>query len=339
MEQIFISKEILDIRDDYFTNLFSNRAPNFKKPKSRLKSLCDGIWSNYKNNRNLAIPWAKYFKYVKNIIRHYDDIICLKPSEFDSYYNRYFSNLSEGELTAVLLPGQNKFYERVVDAMRYDAVRDQEYAPYIRALGIKSCVYCNAQYSLPTHGKGNNNEDVRTYEIDHYYPKSKYPFLCTTFFNLVPSCGPCNRRKNDSKVNFCLYTEIPNVPRLFKFSLDKTSVINYILTHNNENIKYSINSSNQNLLYESQRIFHLEDIYTEHKDIAEELIWKHWIYNKSNRIAFLAQFNSMFNFGDKELYRLINGTYAAPDSIHKRPLTLFIRDIIEDLDSMFDIDY
>jgi hypothetical protein len=29
-------------------------------------------------------------------------------------------------------------------------------------------------------------------EIDHFYPKDKYPFLAVSFFNLIPSCLTCN---------------------------------------------------------------------------------------------------------------------------------------------------
>lgn len=30
--------------------------------------------------------------------------------------------------------------------------------------------------------------------LDHFYPKSKYPYLATSLFNLIPSCEQCNSR-------------------------------------------------------------------------------------------------------------------------------------------------
>ncbi|TCL67476.1 hypothetical protein EV196_10232 [Mariniflexile fucanivorans] len=29
-------------------------------------------------------------------------------------------------------------------------------------------------------------------ELDHYYPKSLYPYFGVSFYNLIPSCQSCN---------------------------------------------------------------------------------------------------------------------------------------------------
>lgn len=42
-------------------------------------------------------------------------------------------------------------------------------------LGIKACVYCNASYTVAT------DDDRATFQIDHSYPKSKYPFCVRHF--------------------------------------------------------------------------------------------------------------------------------------------------------------
>jgi 5-methylcytosine-specific restriction endonuclease McrA len=76
--------------------------------------------------------------------------------------------------------------------MRYDAARF-EYYPFALEMDIKSCVYCNAHLAATT--KNNNGTYKGTYELDHFYPKSKYPYLCTSFFNLQPCCAHCNESK------------------------------------------------------------------------------------------------------------------------------------------------
>ncbi len=88
--------------------------------------------------------------------------------------------------------------------MRYDAVQSTEIRPYMKKLGIKACVYCNAAYAVAT------DDNKATFQVDHYYPKSKYPFLCTSFFNLFPSCMHCNQIKSkNTGYDYCLYTEDP----------------------------------------------------------------------------------------------------------------------------------
>ena len=334
MERIYISKDIEDIRTDYCSNLFSERYGNFIRPEEKLRKLKSDIEEENRKGANIS---DRYITYVENIIDHYDEIIALKPSQFDEYQERYFSYLTDAELSNKILSSKS-FYELIVEAMRYDVVRDKEYAPYVRQLGIKTCVYCNAQFSLPTHGKGNAKADVTTYEIDHFYPKSTYPFLCTTFFNLAPSCGPCNRRKNDKKVEFCLYTENKDDCMPFHFSLDKDSVDTYFVTNNKDDLNFTIEADRA--LLDSHSIFHLDDIYKEHKDVAEELIWRHKIYNRAYRNSILSQFKEIFDkMKDTDCYRLLFGVYPAPALIHKRPLTLFSRDISEQLEEIFDIEY
>lgn len=340
MERIYISPEVEKICEDYSSNLFSGRPKNFKKPQTLLKDLAFTFLKKCRkrNRKKDKINWWKYYRYVMSILHNYDRILRLKPSEFESFWSNNFKFLSEEELKAKILD-EIPFYEKIIRAMRYDEVRNREYAPYIRKLGIKTCVYCNAQYSLPTHGKGNNKADVTTYEIDHFYPKSLYPFLCTTFFNLVPSCGSCNRRKNDKQVKFCLFVEQNDQKSRFPFriALNKKSVIKYLISTDKDVLDFELEADAEML--NSHKIFHLDAIYNEHKDIAEELVWKHRIYSSSYRLAVMKQFKNLFNMGDEECYRLLFGTYPESASIHKRPLSLFMRNISEQLDDLFDSDY
>lgn len=60
---------------------------------------------------------------------------------------------------------------------------------FIKRLKLKICPYC-----------GRNQINVASYErkrdskppIDHFLPKSKYPFLAVSFRNLIPCCSTCN---------------------------------------------------------------------------------------------------------------------------------------------------
>ncbi len=58
---------------------------------------------------------------------------------------------------------------------------------FLRRLEIDTCPYCNRNYiySLSKSSK------IKP-ELDHFYPKSKYPFLGLSFYNLIPSCQTCN---------------------------------------------------------------------------------------------------------------------------------------------------
>ena len=64
---------------------------------------------------------------------------------------------------------------------------------FIKKMNLKVCPYC-----------GRNQINVASYEgkrdskppIDHFLPKSKYPFLAVSFYNLIPCCTTCNDISN-----------------------------------------------------------------------------------------------------------------------------------------------
>ena len=62
-------------------------------------------------------------------------------------------------------------------------------------LGVTVCPYCNRSYIF-TVEKDARNGKVRP-QYDHFFPKSKYPYLAVSMYNLIPSCAVCNSGKSD----------------------------------------------------------------------------------------------------------------------------------------------
>lgn len=64
---------------------------------------------------------------------------------------------------------------------------------YIENLGLRICPYCGRQHinvaKLPRYMDSKPN-------IDHFLPKSLYPFLAISFRNLIPCCSVCNEMAN-----------------------------------------------------------------------------------------------------------------------------------------------
>ena len=52
---------------------------------------------------------------------------------------------------------------------------------------IEVCPYCQRNY-ISSYGK------KTTADLDHFYPKSLYPFLALSLYNFIPSCQVCNSR-------------------------------------------------------------------------------------------------------------------------------------------------
>lgn len=322
MIRIAITSDILELASSYKDDVKSGYDPIAKLTELK---------TNLHRNRGIK----KHIAYIDDIIRHYDSIMLATPSEFDSVIR---VSLSEAELSKeVSCAGKKKkkvtFYTLIVKAMGYEWIRNNIFPKYMAQLGIKCCVYCNAQYGVSI--KRDKASYTSTYEIDHFKPKSKYPHLSTSFFNLQPSCGHCNQTKGDRDSLFNLYIELPlanpSTIRPFEFSLPTNKIIEFLLTQEENRLEIKLDSTDSGLLINHNQRFKVDKKYYCHKDEAAELIIKSKIYNK----AYLQQLQSSFGPAIPQFYnRLIDVILGFPTEgkdVHKRPITLMKQDIAKQL--------
>jgi hypothetical protein len=90
------------------------------------------------------------------------------------------------------------------------------------------------------------------------------------------------------------------------------------------------NALRKKLIQNNCRIFHLNDIYKEHKDIVREIIRKHYISGGEYLKTLAKSFPKIFTSAE-ELYQMAFGNYYAEIDFHKRPLGKITRDIFEQL--------
>ena len=66
---------------------------------------------------------------------------------------------------------------------------------HIERVGVEVCPYCGRNYvfSVKHPTKSNPNTRIKP-QIDHFLPKSEYPYLALNYYNLIPSCSTCNER-------------------------------------------------------------------------------------------------------------------------------------------------
>ena len=83
-----------------------------------------------------------------------------------------------------------------------DTTRYNSYS-LIRNLGLMVCPYCDEEYlDVVESGEG---KIVRTLELDHFFPKGRYPALALCFFNLIPSGQACNGLKLEQNLGMSPY--------------------------------------------------------------------------------------------------------------------------------------
>jgi 5-methylcytosine-specific restriction endonuclease McrA len=270
--------------------------------------------------------------YVKELVRVSDKLITSTPSELKKLRAAFDVIISANTMKA---KANKAFRGKILSALGYSLRRSDFYPKYFQELGIKACVYCNSQLTVSidsTHKTNPIRKKVDAkFQVDHFLPKSHYPCLSVSLFNLVPVCASCNNSKSTSEVNFPFYVDNVTNPSSFKFSIDLKSKATYLLTRNNQDIKLSFHEPKVIAPIKSFKdVFDIPGIYDTQKDVVEELILKAEVYTPEYKSNLVKAFPKIFT-DTKISNRLIIGNYSEEEEIHKRPMAKFIQDIAKDL--------
>lgn len=318
----------------------------------------------FKSVHHKGSEYLRVSEYVEKIVEKYDNLNNMLPSKFDECIPNINSALKDVAVDDIWVKfkgnkDKRPLYEVIVDVMGYDKVRAGLMPNYVKKLEIRSCVYCNAQYAMTTliedvhekikTGKRGRPKEARIiplmggyYELDHNKPKSKYPFLCTNFYNLQPCCGSCNKRKSAQDLPFSFYYEDGDPhPTPLHFALSPQDVIDFHTKGKCRGIKAFlcdedkpgqpvVTKKDGTLAERFNYIFGIDKIYAEHEDEIEELLWRNRIYTKGIVEATIKQFEKL-KIDGFDFDRYILGTYAKKDEVLKRPLTAMKQDVWEQL--------
>lgn len=184
-----------------------------------------------------------------------------------------------------------------------------------KALNVSVCPYCNRQYTFTVDQK----QKIRP-QFDHFYPKSQYPYLALSFYNLIPCCPTCNHTKGNRIIKYNPYIKGFDTDANFRIDrLDKC------LMHN-EN--WNIVISNNEQCCSNINVFSLPDLYNQHKDYAQEIVFRAVAYESPYLKAIEKEFGK-FDLSESEIERIIWGNYINPDEFGKRPLSKLTHDIIQ----------
>lgn len=238
--------------------------------------------------------------------------------------------------------GLTEFGGVLLDLFNYKSFRKSTKAVWLSdSLSIKSCVTCNIQYTL----KVNRSKNTRLlFHLDHFFPKSVYPYLSLSYYNLIPCCASCNMGKSNKvfQLHENIHPYLESFHDIARFKLDEESLIEYLINPNQNLSKLSYKvelrpSYFGNSLYEIKlenylREFRINEQYEQFKDSAAELCIKSVYYNKKRRAELKKLFNNNDTvLSDELIDRLIIGNYNRNEDLLNRPLAKFIRDLGEDL--------
>lgn len=140
------------------------------------------------------------------------------------------------------------------------------------------CPYCKRNY-VNVIVSENKQRKIKP-DLDHFYPKSLYPFLAVTLSNLIPSCLTCNQRCKGNIDTFEVKPHIYPPDNVFK-------LLNFTYNHFPKKIVIKIDKTFDKLNTTKEEVenhletFLIEETYSGHTEILDLIKEKYDKYSES----------------------------------------------------------
>lgn len=189
--------------------------------------------------------------------------------------------------------------------------------------GIRVCPYCNRQYITPIYSRKDPDKPghLLRADLDHFYPKGKYPYLSMSLYNLVPSCKFCNSSlKGIKEFDF-------NDVNPYEDSFGDHFDFKYLISEK----KIKVDMINEPRIKNYLSFFQIEELNSYHTNVAEDMMEKAKMY-PDDYVENLYQ-NYKSNVGNKQQLReLIFGITEDKAQINDEVLAKLKQDIARQLD-------
>lgn len=299
-----------------------NRQENLKS--KHFKDLVDYILSNNILSKILTDEPENLFE-LNNKFEEFVDNLYGK-----NQYHRYLFDLSNNEKVGE--GDLHRFFNDIKSIFNYSWLTglpsEGDYSAYTLTenLGVRSCTYCNRAYTI-TRTTSKKGKLMRP-QLDHWFPKSKFPLLAISFYNLIPSCYHCNGSvKSDVVLNFKDHTH----PYIKEVKYDD---VTFDYFHYEGLDKYRIFlkkpyiASGKSLI--TMKKLKVDEMYNGHHDELKDLIKIKSAYSD----VYIQKMQQLFpdsGLTESEIYRLLFGAELDKKAFHKRPFSKFKYDILKEL--------
>ncbi len=287
---------------------------------------------------------------IGKVIVYLEKILLAKPERLNVIKNIWENRINQytGELQirrldkARIADLLKEFKNGLFIAFNYEGFRAAKLNRLAVILNVKSCLYCNQQYTIAIGRKPNQKGKINLagsdayLQFDHFFDKSDYPILSMSLYNLIPSCPICNQKKSKKRYSLNLHPYLYSLCDRLSFRIkDKNALISPLIK-NGDLLEIEIDTFGNMELKELIDNLDLKRRYSRHLDIVQEIEYAQYLeayYNRnydiiSDEIAEAIKRNPI----DYEvLNRHLIGFYGHSKDINKRPLSKFCQDIYSQL--------
>ena len=160
-----------------------------------------------------------------------------------------------------------------------------------KALDVGICPYCNRQYIYTVQKQGEDSL-LATAQLDHFFPKDKYPLISFSFYNLIPSCYSCNHTKGDNtrRTIYPYEEEFGKDGTFALVDIENGKKIAELDTSKDLGVKIKAQGNLKYKVIASDEVFQLTPLYNKHQTEISDFIerFKHLSGIKINEVIDLS---------------------------------------------------
>ena len=182
----------------------------------------------------------------------------IEKDELKAYYDEYSPQLID-KIASLF----DSLYSNYINRESFNNRVNMTIRNHIRAFNKKNgriCVFCGLDHNMVIDGQSRP-------ALDHWLPKSKFPFTAINFNNLIPACESCNEKKDAinflsdnysrREVGYYPYSNKDGIKSVMSFKeLPTTS--EHLEADNLEIIVSPINPADQSLFNSWKKVFNIE---------------------------------------------------------------------------------
>ncbi|MFT8340854.1 MAG: hypothetical protein ABF652_05395 [Clostridium beijerinckii] len=312
--------------------------------KSRLKEIKPINEKYYKNQDYDAfvkeiVNDINYIENLNEINKAFDNNLNALKSELRQYISQDFSldvfvkNIKES-LEKWIKNYENGFisinnYKDYLNRCINEKIQWSAYS-FVFELGIKVCPYCNRQYISPIYSESGK---VRA-DLDHFYAKSRYPYLSMSIHNLIPCCKFCNSSLKGDKE----FTYENNISPYDKDIDDYMYFDYYPLSSNSfygqDEVKIELKEKDNvdkdviRKFRNNLRIFQVEELYQYHTDLVKLMLKKRMVFTDKYLDNFYNKYRTIFKSREEMINILFGSTFEGDED---SPFSKLKKDMINQI--------
>lgn len=210
-----------------------------------------------------------------------------------------------------------------------------------KKIGVTICPYCNREFIntivIEESEESRSKCEISRPEFDHFFPKSKYPLLALSYYNLIPSGHICNssiKHDRELDINTHIHPYIKDSNDVFNFRSELTGM------------KDGYSQYKIDIATESEKVrntfdfFYLRDIYQSHIDIVERI---YEIYNKypdgefRRLVEYFKKFDMPIVETEEDLLNILYSEFIIKDA-DKEILGKLKQDMYLEILQLYDLD-